>query len=157
VASLQDGQMGRLRRKAFATYTCQHSGEICAGTGNDPNILVAKHRIPHHGNPALFWERNHDSPAQEEGVQGRAGRQKASRAVDDARSETLRSQRDIGSVLESVDTPGTLQVLGATIDGTRSYRRDRKNHWRRWHSAGSSERYIVTDVPLPRCPHRLDL
>lgn len=102
-------------------------------------------------------KRNHDSPAQEEGVQGRAGRQKASRAVDDARSETLRSQRDIGSVLESVDTPGTLQVLGATIDGTRSYRRDRKNHWRRWHSAGSSERYIVTDVPLPRCPHRLDL
>ncbi|MDQ0558321.1 5-methylcytosine-specific restriction endonuclease McrA [Rhizobium mesoamericanum] len=48
----------RLRRQAFERdlYTCQRSGEMCAGTGNDPNSPVANHRIPHHGNPSLFWD-----------------------------------------------------------------------------------------------------
>jgi len=74
----------RLRRKAFERdeYTCQRSGEICAGTGNDPNSPVANHRIPHHGNPALFWDinnietvtkRTHDSLIQAE--ERRAGRE----------------------------------------------------------------------------------
>ncbi|MDX0574595.1 HNH endonuclease [Sinorhizobium medicae] len=48
----------RLRRQAFQRdlYTCQRSGEICAGKGNDPNAPVANHRVPHHGDPALFWD-----------------------------------------------------------------------------------------------------
>jgi 5-methylcytosine-specific restriction endonuclease McrA len=50
----------RLRRKAFERddYTCQRSGEICGGTGNDPNTPVANHRKPHRGDPALFWDIN---------------------------------------------------------------------------------------------------
>ena len=67
----------RLRRKAFErdNYTCQRSGEICAGTGNDPTSPVANHKIPHHGDPALFWDlanietvtkRIHDSEIQAE-------------------------------------------------------------------------------------------
>jgi 5-methylcytosine-specific restriction protein A len=67
----------RLRRKAFERdlYTCQRSGEICAGTGNDPNAPVANHKTPHHGDPDLFWginnietvtKRIHDSLIQAE-------------------------------------------------------------------------------------------
>lgn len=50
----------RLRRQAFERdlYTCQRSGEICSGTGNDQNSPVANHKIPHHGDPALFWDIN---------------------------------------------------------------------------------------------------
>jgi 5-methylcytosine-specific restriction endonuclease McrA len=50
----------RLRRQAFERdlYTCQRSGEICAGTGNDPNSPVANHKVPHHGDPVLFWDIN---------------------------------------------------------------------------------------------------
>ncbi|WCK77577.1 hypothetical protein [Agrobacterium fabrum] len=39
-------------------YTSQRSGEACVGTGNDPNSPVANHRIPHRGDPALFWDIN---------------------------------------------------------------------------------------------------
>ena len=50
----------KLRRKVFERdlYTCQRSGEVCVGTGNDPNSPVANHRIPHRGDPALFWDIN---------------------------------------------------------------------------------------------------
>lgn len=50
----------RLRRQAFERdlYTCQRSGEICSGTGNDQNSPVANHKIPHHGDAALFWDIN---------------------------------------------------------------------------------------------------
>lgn len=50
----------RLRLKAFERdlYTCQRSGEICGGKGNDPNAPVANHKVPHHGDPALFWDIN---------------------------------------------------------------------------------------------------
>jgi 5-methylcytosine-specific restriction endonuclease McrA len=49
-----------LRRLAFERdlYTCQRSGEICSGTGNDPNAPIANHKIPHHGDPVLFWDIN---------------------------------------------------------------------------------------------------
>ncbi|WP_028746351.1 endonuclease [Rhizobium mesoamericanum] len=50
----------RLRRQAFERdmYICQRSGEICAGTGNDPNSPVANHVTPHHGDASLFWDLN---------------------------------------------------------------------------------------------------
>jgi len=50
----------RLRRQAFERdlYTCQRSGELCAGNGNDPNSPVANHKVPHRGDPSLFWDIN---------------------------------------------------------------------------------------------------
>ncbi|KFB10347.1 HNH endonuclease [Nitratireductor basaltis] len=67
----------RLREKVFTRdlYTCQRSGEICAGRGNQPNAPVANHKIPHNGDPVLFWDesnietvtkRVHDSLIQSE-------------------------------------------------------------------------------------------
>ena len=66
-----------LRRQAFERdgYICQRSGELCTGTGNEPNTAVANHKIPHHGDRALFFsldnietitKRIHDSLVQRE-------------------------------------------------------------------------------------------
>jgi len=47
-----------LRRQVFARdlYTCQRSGELCIGKHPAPNSPVANHKIPHHGDPELFWD-----------------------------------------------------------------------------------------------------
>ena len=38
--------------KAAALYTCARCGSICAGKGE----AVADHKLPHRGDPALFWD-----------------------------------------------------------------------------------------------------
>ena len=47
----------KLRRAAFLRdrWICQRSGELCLGSGQEPNAPVANHKIPHRGDPALFW------------------------------------------------------------------------------------------------------
>ena len=47
----------KLRQAAFLRdrWTCQRSGELCLGRGQEPNAPVANHKIPHRGDPALFW------------------------------------------------------------------------------------------------------
>lgn len=54
-------------------YTCQHTGIILAGKAPAPDSPVVHHKIPHHGDEALFWDINnleavskawHDSEAQ---------------------------------------------------------------------------------------------
>lgn len=54
-------------------YTCQHTGVILAGKAPAPDSAVIHHKIPHHGDEALFWDINnleavskawHDSEAQ---------------------------------------------------------------------------------------------
>lgn len=48
----------RLRLKIFErdAYTCQRTGEVCAGRHPAPNSPVANHVRPHKGDPALFWD-----------------------------------------------------------------------------------------------------
>jgi 5-methylcytosine-specific restriction endonuclease McrA len=48
----------RLRLQCFDrdAYTCQRTGVICSGRGNEPLAPVANHRVPHRGDPALFWD-----------------------------------------------------------------------------------------------------
>lgn len=50
----------KLRREAFKRdgYICQRSGDACTGKGNDPYAPVANHKVPHHGDPDLFWDIN---------------------------------------------------------------------------------------------------
>lgn len=36
-------------------YRCQRTGEMCIGKHPAPNSPVANHKVPHHGDPALFW------------------------------------------------------------------------------------------------------
>jgi len=49
----------RLRIQAFErdSYVCQRSGVMCVpgGTGQEDNAPVCNHRIPHKGDPALFY------------------------------------------------------------------------------------------------------
>ncbi len=47
-----------LRLQVFRrdAYVCQHTGVVCTGHHPDPRSPVANHRIPHRGNPALFWD-----------------------------------------------------------------------------------------------------
>jgi 5-methylcytosine-specific restriction protein A len=54
-------------------YTCQQTGVILTSGKHKPNSAVAHHKIPHHGDEALFWDINnieavskewHDSEAQ---------------------------------------------------------------------------------------------
>lgn len=56
-------------------YVCQRSGVVCSGKGNDWNAPVANHKVPHRGDPVLFWDesnietvtkRVHDSIIQKE-------------------------------------------------------------------------------------------
>ena len=50
----------RLRLEVFVRdlYTCQRSGELCIGKHPAPNSPVANHKVPHHGDPELFWNIN---------------------------------------------------------------------------------------------------
>lgn len=36
-------------------YTCQQTGVILAGKANAPDSPVVDHKIPHRGDPELFW------------------------------------------------------------------------------------------------------
>lgn len=54
-------------------FTCQHTGVLLAGKAPAPNSPIVHHKIPHHGDEALFWDINnleavskqwHDSEAQ---------------------------------------------------------------------------------------------
>lgn len=46
-----------LRRQCFErdAYICQRTGELCSGKGHERNSPVANHKIPHHGDRALFF------------------------------------------------------------------------------------------------------
>ena len=48
----------RLREAVFVRdlYTCQRSGVICSGKSPSPTSPVANHKIPHRGDPRLFWD-----------------------------------------------------------------------------------------------------
>lgn len=50
----------KLRLQVFVRdeYRSQRSGDICAGTYPAPNSPVANHKIPHRGDPKLFWDPN---------------------------------------------------------------------------------------------------
>lgn len=37
-------------------YTCQRTGEICAGTYPEPNSPTVNHKRPHRGDEQLFWD-----------------------------------------------------------------------------------------------------
>lgn len=37
-------------------YKCQRTGELCTGKGNEPSAPIANHKVPHNGDPALFWD-----------------------------------------------------------------------------------------------------
>jgi len=39
-------------------YTCQQTGVILAGKANSPDSPVVDHKVPHRGDPALFWDIN---------------------------------------------------------------------------------------------------
>jgi 5-methylcytosine-specific restriction endonuclease McrA len=56
-------------------YTCQHTGVILSGKAPAPNSAVVHHKVPHKGDPELFWNPAnlesvakswHDSEAQRE-------------------------------------------------------------------------------------------
>ncbi|MCV0381769.1 HNH endonuclease [Nitratireductor sp.] len=48
----------RLRQSVFVRdqFTCQRTGALCTGKGNHPATPVANHKVPHRGDPALFWD-----------------------------------------------------------------------------------------------------
>jgi 5-methylcytosine-specific restriction enzyme A len=50
----------QLRLEVFARdeWNCQRSGVIVVGKAPAPDSPVAHHRIPHHGDPRLFWDVN---------------------------------------------------------------------------------------------------
>lgn len=37
-------------------YTCQRTGIVLGGRGNEPDAPVAHHKVKHNGDPALFWD-----------------------------------------------------------------------------------------------------
>ncbi len=37
-------------------WTCQRTGELCIGKGNEPNAPVINHKKPHRGDETLFWD-----------------------------------------------------------------------------------------------------
>lgn len=56
-------------------YTCQRTGAVLGGKHPAPDSPVVNHRIPHRGDPALFWDEDnlelvskavHDSEIQRE-------------------------------------------------------------------------------------------
>lgn len=49
-----------LRHEVFLrdSYRCQRSGELATGRYPAPHSPVANHKIPHRGDPALFWDIN---------------------------------------------------------------------------------------------------
>nr|WP_246472896.1 HNH endonuclease [Pelagibacterium limicola] len=50
----------QLRRAVFVRdgYRCQRTGELCIGKHPAPNSPVANHKVPHRGDPKLFWDIN---------------------------------------------------------------------------------------------------
>jgi 5-methylcytosine-specific restriction endonuclease McrA len=66
-------QQTRQRVLVRDNYICQQTGVILAGKPPADNSPVVHHRLPHHGDPDLFWDENnleavakgwHDSEAQ---------------------------------------------------------------------------------------------
>jgi 5-methylcytosine-specific restriction protein A len=49
----QDLRMAVFVRDGFV---CQRSGVLCIGRHPAPDSPVANHRVPHKGDPALFWD-----------------------------------------------------------------------------------------------------
>lgn len=37
-------------------YVCQRTGIICAGKSPGPDSPVVNHKVPHRGDPGLFWD-----------------------------------------------------------------------------------------------------
>lgn len=37
-------------------FVCQRTGVLCIGKHPAPNSPVANHKVPHRGNPRLFWD-----------------------------------------------------------------------------------------------------
>lgn len=50
----------KLRMQVFVRdhFVCQRSGAVCVGRYPAPNSPVANHKVPHRGDPALFWDPN---------------------------------------------------------------------------------------------------
>ncbi|WP_235882942.1 HNH endonuclease [Rhizobium rhizophilum] len=48
----------KLRRQVWARdhYRCQKTGVLCIGKYPSDNSPVADHKIPHRGDPVLFWD-----------------------------------------------------------------------------------------------------
>jgi 5-methylcytosine-specific restriction protein A len=48
----------KLRMEVFVRdgFVCQRSGVLCIGKYPAPNSPVANHKVPHKGDPALFWD-----------------------------------------------------------------------------------------------------
>lgn len=48
----------RLRMEVLTRdlYTCQQTGIILAGKANAPDSPVVDHKVPHRGDPVLFWD-----------------------------------------------------------------------------------------------------
>ena len=58
----------RLRHEVFVRdlYKCQRTGVLCIGKHPAPNSPVANHKVPHKGNPDLFWDINNLEPVSKE-------------------------------------------------------------------------------------------
>jgi 5-methylcytosine-specific restriction endonuclease McrA len=37
-------------------FVCQRTGVLCTGREPEPNSPVANHKVPHRGDPTLFWD-----------------------------------------------------------------------------------------------------
>lgn len=72
-----------LRLEAFQRdlWRCQRTGQLCVAKHPAPDSPVANHKVPHKGDPALFWDLNnietvskavHDSDIQSEERRGAA-------------------------------------------------------------------------------------
>jgi len=50
----------KLRMQVFVRdhFVCQRTGAVCLGRYPAPNSPVANHKVPHKGNPELFWDIN---------------------------------------------------------------------------------------------------
>lgn len=50
----------QLRHEVFLRdgYRCQRTGVLCIGKYPAPNSAVANHKVPHRGDPALFWDKD---------------------------------------------------------------------------------------------------
>lgn len=70
-------QWRELRLRVFLRdgFKCQRTGVLCDGRHPAPNSPVANHKLPHRGDPTLFWDINnietvskavHDSQIQAE-------------------------------------------------------------------------------------------
>jgi len=48
----------KLRQQVFIrdNYTCQRTGALCVAKHPAPDSPVANHKIPHRGDPKLFWD-----------------------------------------------------------------------------------------------------